>query len=566
MSKKHFMDIKKSFDTKDPKAVSQCTQFVEECLKALGTDRKLAMKCVLLSEEMAVQMILHAPEEGTSLAVRVKKSIGDAVIQITCEGESFDPFANSAAIQGGSAKGAEKQGATADTDTESRYAISSIIMKSLGELFKFSHKDGVNRARIATGQEGKAMIMRTVIALLAGLAAGLILKFLVPADVASGISEYALTPVRTMFMNALKIVIAPVVFFSIVTCISQFRDLSELGRIGSKVMGMYITTTVIAVLLASGLSFAISPGKFGQFIGFAAEKDTIAEADTSILNTIVNIVPSNIVQPFLEADTLQLIFLAVLTGIAVAVLGKYSKMLQELFEALNSLFLTITTMITRFIPVAIFCSIALIILNTDINSLKSILGMAGTFYLGIFCMLVSYGLLILIFGRLNPLTFYRKHKEGMLTSMALSSSSAAMPTNLRICTEKLGISPKVCNFSIPLGATVNMDGSCIFLTIGTLFLAKGYGINVTLPMLLSLLLTIVLLSLGAPGVPGVGIVCLGIALQSIGVPIEAVGILIGIYPFFDMFTTMSNTTGDVAAALIVARNEGLVDLDVYKKK
>ena len=181
-------------------------------------------------------------------------------------------------------------------------------------------------------------------------------------------------------------------------------------------------------------------------------------------------------------------------------------------------------------------------------------------------MLVSYGLLILIFGRLNPLTFYRKNKEGMLTSMALSSSSAAMPTNLRICTEKLGISPKVCNFSIPLGATVNMDGSCIFLTIGTLFLAKGYGINVTLPMLLSLLLTIVLLSLGAPGVPGVGIVCLGIALQSIGVPIEAVGILIGIYPFFDMFTTMSNTTGDVAAALIVARNEGLVDLDVYKKK
>ena len=158
-----------------------------------------------------------------------------------------------------------------------------------------------------------------------------------------------------------------------------------------------------------------------------------------------------------------------------------------------------------------------------------------------------------------------KNKEGMLTGFTLASSAAAMPTNLRICTDKLGISPKVCNFSIPLGATVNMDGTSIILTVGGLFMAKVYGVEVTDTMLISLVVTIVMLSLGAPGVPGSGLVCLGVVLSTLGVPIEALGLIIGIYPFIDMFNTMSNTTGDVASALIVASSEKLIDKSIYNK-
>ena len=180
-------------------------------------------------------------------------------------------------------------------------------------------------------------------------------------------------------------------------------------------------------------------------------------------------------------------------------------------------------------------------------------------------MLIVYGLIILIFGRLNPLKFYSKFKEGMLTGLALASSTASMPTNLRICTEKLGISHKVCDFSIPLGATVNMDGTSITLVIGGLFLARAYGVDVSWSLLASVMITIVLLSLGCPGVPGAGIICLGIIVQLMGVPIEALGLLIGIYPFIDMVNTMSNITGDVAVTTVVARSEGLIDTDVYNR-
>jgi len=198
------------------------------------------------------------------------------------------------------------------------------------------------------------------------------------------------------------------------------------------------------------------------------------------------------------------------------------------------------------------------------SSFLSVLGMMGTVIFAIFCMLAVYGILILVLGRLNPVTFYKKNREGMLTSFTLSSSAAAMPVNMRTCTDKLGISPKVCSFSIPLGATVNMDGACMMMVICSLFLAKAYAIPVSGSAMASLAVTIILLSLGCPGVPGAGLICLGIVLDTIGVPVGGLGLVMGVYSFLDMFTTMSNTTGDVAAAVIVARNEGLLDLETYR--
>ena len=179
-------------------------------------------------------------------------------------------------------------------------------------------------------------------------------------------------------------------------------------------------------------------------------------------------------------------------------------------------------------------------------------------------MLIVYGLAILIVGRLNPLTFFKKNLEGMVTSFSLCSSSAMMPVNMRICTEKMGISPKVSSFSIPLGATVNMDGSCINLTMSALFLAKMYGINVPTSTLISMAVTIILLSVGSPGVPGAGLVCIAVVLRCIGCPLEAVGLIMTVYPFVDLLITMSNTTGDMAATLVVAKSEHLLDERVFK--
>ena len=367
-------------------------------------------------------------------------------------------------------------------------------------------------------------------------------------------------------MNALKIIVGPVVFFSLVTCFSQFKNLSELGRIFAKVMGLYMLTTVLASLIALGFSTIFQPGVWGAGLGMATTQavNVNTNTDTSLLSTIVGIIPDNFVKPFLEANTLQLIFLALICGLAVGALGEYSAKLSNLFQALNELFLTITTMIAKFIPLAAFCSVVLMVVKVGGEAVVSLLGMFGVFLICIASMLTVYGILLILIGRLNPLTFYRKIREGMLTSFALSSSSATVPTNMMICTERLGISPKLVSFSIPLGATVNMDGTCVSLIVSGLFLARMYGISVTGPELASMVVTVVLLSLGCPGVPGAGLVCLGIVLQNIGVPIEAIGLVMAIDPIRDMFGTMNNVTGDMAVTAVVGKTEGMMDMDIYK--
>lgn len=533
-------------------SISECIEFIESELEAAGVSTRLKVRAEITSEEMLAKLIDNSTGEG-SIRIQIKKALGDISINISVKGKEFDLYGN--------------EGDLSDDieDEEAQSVIRSFLLKANDSNLKYSHRDGVNSVRIMTGQSTISTMKLTMGALALGILAGLILKFAMPEAFCDGVCDYLLTPVSTMFMNALQIIIAPVVFFSIVTCISGFGDLSELGRIGARVMGMYLLTTVIAVMMSFIVTTLISPGTFGAALAMESTQavEVSTDVNTSLLNTIINIIPSNFVRPFLESDTLQLIFLAVVIGIAVGRIGEYTPVLTEFFEACNSLFLTVTSMVAKFIPLAVFCSIALMLVDLGGSSFLSLLGYFLTNVLEIFIMLAIYGLLVLVMGRLNPITFFKKNREGMLTSFTLCSSSAAMPTNIRTCTDKLGISPKVCNFSIPLGATINMDGTCIGLVLSGLYLAKMYGVTVTSSMLPALAITVILLSLGCPGVPGAGLVCLGIVLNQLGVPIGAMGLVMAIDPVLDMFDTMSNTTGDVACAAITASKEGLLDRKIY---
>ena len=556
---RQFLNKKKSFSIEDGQALQDSLAFIEETLQKTGLGNKLTLRTLLLAEELIPQLIRHAADDA-NLRVQIRRYLGDISVSIRAAGESFAPY---------SAQTDDSAGIREMEEEEAEQAIRGILLKSQGDKLKISHRNGVNRIRILAGQSSRQMVLYTTAALLMGLLCGLLMKSVFPAAVSAGLETYLLDPIKTMFINALKIVIGPVIFFSIVSCISQFKDLSELGRIGAKVMGTYMITTVIAVLLAFGISMVFHPGAFGFALALGENIEAVSvdlNMDTSLLHMIINIVPSNFLSPFLESDTLQIIFLAVLCGAAVGLIGEHTATLQEFFESCNSLFLTITTIISRLIPLVVFCSVAVMIENMGRASLVSILGYAGVDAIALFCMMLIYGLMVLILGRLNPITFFKKNREGMLTSFTLCSSSAAMPTNMRICTDLLGISPKVCNFSIPLGATVNMDGTCIFLTITGLFLARAYGVTVPQSVMLSLAITIILLSLGCPGIPGASIVCLCVILANLGVPIESIGLIMGINPFLQMANTMSNTTGDVAASLIVARSEGLLDLEIYNSR
>ena len=557
--------ITKIVPIENENCLTECMTFIGDSLRQMRLSKKLIVGAELLAEEVIVGLSKNGPEnpdESIDMNIRleIKKRMGDIVVGISAPGREIDMNLLK----------------TIDTDLfddekndpETERAIRSIILNANKDKLKYSHDTGYNYFSIAVGKAERSSLITTLIAMAAGLLVGMISSALFSENITDGMVTYALSPVKTMFMNALSIIVGPVVFFSIVTCLSQFKDLKELGRIGIKVMSMYFLTTVLAVGVSILFSLIIQPGEWGGAIGKVAT-DAVSvntDVDTSLLSTIINIVPNNLVRPFLESDTLQLIFLAVICGIAVGMIGKYSKMLSNLFDACNHLFLMITTIFARFIPVAVFCSTAMLMIQVGGKALIQQLSVFGTFLLSITSMMVIYGLLLTVLGRVNPFKFFAKAKEGMLTSLALSSSSAAMPTNMNICTKKLGISPKLASFSIPLGATINMDGTSVFLIVFAMFLARMYGVDVTGSALMTMSVTVIMLSLGCPGVPGAGLVCLGIVLENIGVPMEAVGLIMGITPLVDMTSTMDNVTGDMAVSTIVARSEGLLDKKVFYSK
>ena len=542
---------RQTFSRDNKECIEQALSYIHDSLVRLGVDKKQCIRTELLCEETILQMISNS-DEDSSFTVTIKKSLGETVVTLRMPGKEFDISTDSTIM-----------GLDPD-DSHTLEAIRSLVLMSYGDNIKYNHKKNYNHVRIVVSRATQTLYI-TLAAMLVGLLFGFAMEFLLPEAVGNGICDYALVPIKTMFMSALKMVIAPVVFFSIVTCFSQFGSIAEFGRLGAKIMGMYLFTTVCATALGAAAFYLIKPGEFGFALhtGVASYDLGTDTIDTSILSTLIGIVPSNILSPFLESNTLQLIFIATISGIALGMIGDYAVTLKELFDALNSLFLTITKIVARAIPIAVFCSMAILARDLNASIFGSMMSMLLTHIGTILSMLVVYAAIILVFGGLSPMRFYKKAKEGMLTAFTLCSSSASMPTNLNICTDKLGISPKVCNFSIPLGATVNMDGTCVYLMIFGLSLARAYGIEVPPSSLLSLAITIALLSLGAPGIPGVGIVLIGIVLNTLNVPVDAISLMIGISPILDMFDTMSNVTGDMAISLVVAKREKLVDIEKY---
>ena len=549
------MNKREAFDLKsDP--TGKAAEFVNRSLEEYGLEKKGVLKGTLLAEESIASLVTHADRSG-ALKINVKKSMGTITVDMSAPGTDYaltDEMAEAGIMTDG------------DVSDDVQEAIRNILLRTLADGLKFSHRNGYNNIRITIVKNRRRFLYMTLAALAAGTLLGILLSLAGPEAVNGALNSYILSPVKTMYINALKIIVAPVVFFSIVTCISGFSDLNELGRIGGRTIGMYLLTTVIAVAVGAGSFYLFRPGSSAA-IGSLPDAGAAAQAGTdtslSAIDMIIDIVPDNFVRPFLENNMAQLIFLAVLCGIAVGLIGKYSDMLIELFVALNELFMKVTGMIIKLMPVAVFCSMASMMIELGVKTILSIFGMFATFVFGLACMLLIYCALMLI-ARLDPRPFIRKYAPVMLQIFSMASSNAAIPLNMDVCEKKLGIGSKVFSLSIPLGATLNMNGTCVQLMVFTLALAKVYGVTVSGGALLMMAFTVVILSMGTPGIPGGGVICLSVLLEQIGVPTEAVGLVMGIGPLIGMFLCMSNCTGDVVVSTIVAKSVGELDMDRYR--
>lgn len=543
----------------DRQELAKALQYVEDGLQKYSVKSREAIMTMLMAEESLVCLMSHTKEQE-NIEVAFKKRLGNISLNISARGEAFDISEENILVDD-----IDFDGVGDDAEA----IIRNLILRSRSDVFQYKNRRHRNTIQLTVKRSERMQLYLTLGAMVLSVFLGILFKLLLSASAQHMLNEYFLTPVKTMFLNALKMIVGPVVFFSIVTCLAQFDSIRDLGKIGLKVFGMYLFTTLLAVLVGIGVFELIRPGdaSLSQYVTDAAAKtiETAGNTSISLLDTVVNVVPSNIVKPFLEADMLQIIFMAILCGVAVGMIGDYSKSLKNLFEGFNLLFLKITTLIVKVIPLAVLCSMTSLIMLTGTETLLAIISFFGTFVLALAVMLMVYCALVFLITRLNPLILLKKHASAMLASFSLASSNAAMPFNMKSC-QRLGISSKIYSFSIPLGATVNMDGSCIYMAVAGLFLARVFGIQTGWSELFSMVFSIIVLSIGAPGIPGAGLVCLSVLLTQIGVPAEALSLVMGIDSLLGMFRTAVNSTGDVAVSLIVAKSEKLIDTEKYLQK
>jgi Na+/H+-dicarboxylate symporter len=545
-----------------PEGIVEATNSVRGYLSACRIKGRELTRAVLVVEEALGSLVANAGERGEDAYIEIKtrKMLGNITIELSAPGTEYaleDNMASAAVVMND------------EVGHDEQDQIRNIILRSLTDDLKYVHKNGINSIRMTIIKSKQSLFYLTIAALIMAIGAGLLLAQFASGEFNTGLDHYFLTPVKTMFMNALKMIVAPVVFFSIATAIGRFTNLSELGKIGGRVVGLYAVTTVLAIGVGFAMFFIFQPG--GSATGIVMNEDasmitTQAQNSTSLIEMVVGIIPSDVLSPFINNNMLQLIFLAILVGAATGLIGKYSEVLRSIMDALNELFLKITNLIIKLMPIVVFCSVLSLILTIGTDTLWAVAGIFGTFIAGLFGMMLIYALMMIILARLNPLIFIKKYAVTMLQVFTLSSSNASIPINMEVCEKRLGISSKVYGLSIPLGATINMDGGCVQMGIFILALAKIYGVNIPAGALVTLAFSIFVMSVGTPGIPCASLICLAALLAQMNIPADAIVLVMGIAPVVSMFLTMSNCLGDVAVTSIVAKKTGEMNMKVYNDR
>ena len=540
----------------DQRGIEAALALVRSYFEKKGITGKESKDVLLAAEESMTDLVVHS-KGGTDLSVTLRFLPGTVTVEFSAQGEEYD-FAGRLLP--------DISDIWAMPESDAREAFNQLILRNYRKLLKYKHRHGCNTIRMSVVRQYRTVYL-TIGAMIAAVIIGALLSVIGKADQVSALNSMVLSPVTTMYLNALKMIAAPVVFFSIAGCLSRSGDPRGVGRIGGKVLCFYMLTTIIAVTVGIGIFMLLRPGDPAVLLSQTENLSalTAQTVDISIKDVIVGIIPADIITPFAESDMMQLIFMAVLCGIVVGQIGDYSRRVQEIFEAMGELFLKIAAVVMKVTPVAVFCFILSLIIKTGASVLLSVLGMFATFLCGLVCMMLMYGIILALFG-VNPMGFFKKYAPTMLQVFSIASSNASITVNIDACDKKLGISPRIYSLSIPLGATINMDGMCIILAVQTLTIARIYGVEVSGGMLLGLAVSIIVMSIGAPGVPGSGLIIMSMLLTQIGVPVEGAALVMGIAPLGGMFISMCNCLGDVVITTVVAKSENMIDMEVYQKK
>lgn len=406
------------------------------------------------------------------------------------------------------------------------------------------------------------------IALLIGALFGVAIHYWIPSSYIKDtvIVEGVLYVIGQGFIRLMQMLVVPLVFCSLICGSMAIGDTKTLGKVGVKTIGFYLVTTALAVCVALGSALLINPGR-GLDMD-AIQKGTVSDAGetTSLVDTILNIIPKNPVQSMANGDMLPIIVFALFVGVMLAKLGTRGSVVANFFSQFNDVMMEMTMAIMKIAPVGVFCLIARTFATVGFSAFAPMLKYMGnvTLALAIQC-LVVYQILLFVFTRLNPFKFIKKFLPVMGFAFSTATSNATIPMSIDALSKKMGVSKQISSFTIPLGATINMDGTSIMQGVAVVFIAQAYGIPLTMGNLATVVVTATLASIGTAGVPSVGLVTLAMVLNSVGLPTEGIALIMGIDRILDMIRTAVNITGDAVCTTIVCHQEGSLNREVFYK-
>lgn len=398
-------------------------------------------------------------------------------------------------------------------------------------------------------KKGKlSLSIQILIALVAGIIVGLALQG--NPDIANNY----IRPLGTLFLNMIKLLIVPLVFSSLMVGVANMEDVTKLGRIGGKTFVYYFLTTAIAIVIGLVLGNLLNVG--GGFVLPAGEIVYEAKEAPPFITTLINLIPSNPLKSIVEGEMLQIIVFALVLGGGVLMIGEKGKIVFEFFDSIAEAMFVITSWVMKFAPIGVFGLLTPVIAQNGPEVLMPLLRLIVVVYLA--CIIhigVIYTLSVKFLGKMSPAKFYKGAFPAWAMAFTTSSSSGTLPLTMKCAEENLGVSKPVASFVLPLGATINMDGTAIYQGVCALFIAQVYGLNLDLGQQMTIVLTATLASVGTAGVPGSGMIMLAMVLQGVGLPVEGIALVAGIDRILDMIRTSLNVLGDLTCALFIENTE-----------
>lgn len=419
-----------------------------------------------------------------------------------------------------------------------------------------------------------SLTSRIVIGMVAGILLGTFLQWLMPNGSDKVINLYLfelslkglfvdgiLEVIGQVFMASLRMLVVPLVFVSLVCGVCSLKDTSKLGRIGGKAVALYLATTAVAISFAIFIALIVAPG---EGVNMVANSSFSGREAPSLAQVIIQMFPTNPFASFAQGNMLQVIVFALLFGIAIALSGKSGERVALLFEDLSEVIMRLVTILMNIAPYGVFALLATLFTTVSLTTFGNLI----EYFLVVFFVLVvhalfTYPIILRLFTGLNPLIFLKKMRDAAIFAFSTASSNATIPVTLETATKKMGVKNSIASFTVPLGATINMDGTAIMQGVATVFIAQVFTQDLTLADYLTVVLTATLASIGTAGVPGVGLIMLAMVLEQVGLPVEGIALIIGVDRLLDMTRTAVNVTGDSMVSLVVAKSEDQFDQDMY---